>query len=477
MAITALSTSLRQQDVSAPYLTRYFLPLAQPENLPIQQWRNAVKSQEAVGIARDTLISYMVSTPWRIEPKDPDAGNKYDSEIQYFTDLFTSTDGGYEDHVELVLQDFLDTPLGGCTELVRDPDEPGGRVVNFQNMDAATLFPTVFRDFPIVQRVPGAAVEPVIFPKHALSRIGYTPRPEIRQRGWYMAPPERIYLALQMLIQGDQYYWKLLQDTPELGILDLGDMEMTAAESWLKSWRDLLSGVDPFKIPVLYEHTGDVKYIQFNRPPTDIIYDRVMISKASFAAAGYGISLSDMGIVTDQGTLAGTIRGERRSERTGFAKVRVKLQRYWNNMLPPYLQYVYIERDDERLVAKGRARLANSMAMRNLTDGGILEKQDAQQQLVADGLITVPLTAVGPNQDTSITEPNRLVSRELGNPIPASSGGNGEITNKADYTKDDVRAWLDMSKVWQDDQVLGFDLLGSELRDLLQGVLAPEGNE
>jgi hypothetical protein len=481
VAKRTVSASLRQQDAQAMFITRYHPMLARPESLPIQGWRDVVKSQEVVGIARDTIISYMISTPWRIEPRDPDVGNRYDKEIQYYTDLFNGTDGGYIDHLELVLQDFLDTPLGGCTELAREPDAPGGRVVNYQNMDAATLSPTAFKDFPIIQRVPGIFSDPPLFPAHAISRIGWSPRPEIRQRGWYMAPPERILLALQMLVQGDQYYWKLLQDTPEQGILDLGDMERSSAESWLSSWKDLLGGIDPFKIPVLFEHTTDVKYITFNRPPSDIIYDKITMMRASFAAGGYGITLTDMGLIIDSNTLAGTIRGERRSERTGFAKVRAKVASYWQKMLPAHLTYSYVERDDERLVAKGRARLANSMAMRNLTEARIISSQDAQQQLVSDGLMTVPLqpTTAVPNSNGEIVEPNRLVSRELGSPVPASAGGEGEVSARS-MSKDLVYDFLKKTGFVENtitDDVLGFDLIGEELKETFGGVLALKEEE
>lgn len=475
MAPNQISTSLRQQEVAEPFISRYLLPLSRPLSLQVEGWRNAVKSQEAVGIARDTMIAYMISTPWQIVPRDPDLSSRYTNEIQYYTDLFNATEGGYEDHLELVLQDALDTPVGGCSEVVRDPDTPNGRVVNYQHMDAATLFPTVFKDFPIMQRVPGISLDPVVFKPFQVSRVGWSPRPEIRQKGWFMAPPERIYLALQMLVQGDQYYWKLLQDTPEMGILDLGDMEKSYAETWLSSWKDLLGGIDPFKIPVLYEHEQEVKYITFNRPPVDIIYDKVFLMKASFAVAGYGITLLDVGIMTEGSTLAGSIRSERRSERTGFAKLRAKVLRYWQNMLPPYLRIEYIERDDERLVAKGRARLANSMAMRNLTEAGIVLAEDAQQQLVADGLMTVPLSPVGVSSGGNVVEPNRLVSRELGNPVPPSQGGEGDISARSNYSKDDVLKFYQNADFFRGNDALEFDLVGFDIKDLLGGVLAPEG--
>jgi hypothetical protein len=412
----------------------------------------------------------MISTPWRIEPRDPDLSVDR-KEIQHYEDLFDQTEDGYENHLEMVLEDGLDTPLGGCSEIVRDPDTLDGRVVHYQHMDAATLFVTPFKDFPIVQKVPGVIGDPIVFPKRAVDRLGWSPRTEIRQKGWFMAPPERIYLALQMLVQGDQYYWKLLQDTPEMGILDLGDMEKQAAMDWLDAWKGLLGGVDPFKIPVLYEHTQDVKYIQLNRPPSDIIFDKITLMRASFAVAGYGITLADVGISVEGVTLAGAIRGERRSERTGFARARAKVSRYWNNMLPRYLKFTFVERDDERLVSKGRARLANSMAFRNLTEAGILLEEDAQQQLVSDGLITVPISKVNTAVGGEIVEPNRLVSRELGSPVPPSSGGEGEITNRS-ITSSDVAAFMNATKVMDSvGNELYTDLVELEMKDLLRGVL------
>ena len=85
-----------------------------------------------------------------------------------------------------------------------------------------------------------------------------SPRPDIKREGWGLAPPEKTYLALEMLNRGDYYYANLLIDTPAAGILDLGDMAQDSAEEWVKAWRKMLTGIDPFKIPVLYEHANKV---------------------------------------------------------------------------------------------------------------------------------------------------------------------------------------------------------------------------
>ena len=59
------------------------------------------------------------------------------------------------------------------------------------------------------------------------------------------------------------------------------------------------------------------------------MFDRVTVKYAAIVAAGYGISLSDIGIqVTASGgeTLAGSIRQERRTRKTGFARFKKKMK-------------------------------------------------------------------------------------------------------------------------------------------------------
>ena len=122
-----------------------------------------------------------------------------------------------------------------------------------------------------------------------------SPRPEIQREGWGMAPPEKIFFSLELLNRGDIYYANLLLDTPEAGILDLADMDGASAQEWIKQFRSLLGGIDPLKVPVLYEHEGDVKWIPFGRPPTELMFDRVTTKYAALVASGYGISLSEIG--------------------------------------------------------------------------------------------------------------------------------------------------------------------------------------
>jgi len=458
-------------------MLRLLAPWQNPSWLSASQWREVVRHQELAIICRDTIIMNILNTPWRVSPRELASGNEYEEEVKSYTELIRTTDGGFHHHMDLVLQDALDTPFGGAAEVGRENDDPEGAALWLKHIDSATLYPTFNDDYPVVQKVPSEPVDYVIFPKHAIARIGYTPRPEFLRKGWFMAPPEKVYLGLELLVRGDRYYANLLSDTPEAGILDLGDMEQASAETWLSSWKDLMNGIDPFKIPVLYEHTTPAQYIAFGRPPTELMFDKTTLKYASFVAAGYGLSLPDIGLVVEGtgASLAGQIRSERRSSRTGIGVTRLYVKAYWDSILPSYLQFEFVDRDDEILVSKGRARLSNSMAMRNLTEAGIIEVKDAQEQLVADGLLTISLSpAPGLPEPTTpgngIVSPTHVVAKELGKPVAPSKGGQGEITAKA-------LSYLDFKRLDRLGQKNRPDFASVESVERSMGVIIPEASK
>lgn len=424
-----------QRSLDLPvYLDRILPPWGRPNWYNAQVWRNIVLNQPIASICRDTLISYLLSLDWQIEPKDSGKRDELKSEIEYYTDFFTDTgDYDWATIIEWIVGDVLDTPFGGGCEVGREGDDEKGKVVWIELLDSATLFPTLNRDYPVGQYVPEAsAIGPIYFPAHAVNRMFINPRREIKMKGWSMPPPEKIYLALEMLNRGDVYYAGLLLDTPEAGLLDLGDMSKTSAEQWIKSFREMLQGIDGFKIPVLYEHQNQVKWIPFGRPPTDMLFNDVTMKYASLVAAGYGMSLSDIGMqVAASGgeTLAGSIRQERKTRRSGFGLVKKKLILFFNRMLPKYLKLRMIDLDDELLAAIGRARLSNATAAAQYVDYGIFTPAELRLQTIADGLISISVPEKIPEdelpekkQDTAPERPSLL-----GRPVAPSAGGQGEV--------------------------------------------------
>ena len=421
-----------QRSLDLPlYLDRILPAWTSPEWLHAGMWRRIVQNQPVATVCRETLIANIMSLDWKVEPRDTEKRDEYEDDIEYYTTFFENTgDYDYTHIIDWVCGDVLDIPFGAGVEVGHENDEPNGKVLWIELLDGATLFPTQNRDFPVGQSLPEVS-RTVYFPDHAINRVYYSPRREIKREGWSMAPPEKIYLALEALNRGDIYYTNLLLDTPASGILDLGDMAKDSAEIWVKAWRSLLTGIDPFKIPVLYEHEKPVNWIPFTKNPADLMFDKAVFRFGSLVTAGYGMSLSDIGVPTGMSggeTLSGTIRQERGLRKNGLARLKRKVALFFNRMLPPYLAFKFVDMDDEVSVAVGRARLATATALQQMIDSGMLSPEEGRQQLIADGLLTISIpekvpagvlpkvSPVGGNERTGM----------LGRPIAPSQGGFGE---------------------------------------------------
>ncbi|MHA2030832.1 MAG: hypothetical protein ACW99Q_15745 [Candidatus Kariarchaeaceae archaeon] len=430
-----------QRSIDLPfYIQRIIPPWTQPKWLGGEIWRDVVARQPFAVICRDTLVSNILALDWKIEAKDSTKRDEHSEEIKYYTEFFEDTgDYDYTDIIEWIGKDALDLPFGSGTEIGREGDKPDGKVLWIELLDGATLFPVAWNDnWPVGQMVKEAGVKTVFFPWYAIDRVYMSPRTEIQRKGWGMAPPEKIFLALSLLDRGDYYYANLLLDTPEAGILDLGDMAKDSAEEWVEAWGKMLTGIDPFKIPVLYEHTTKAEWIGFTRNPTELLFDSTIMKYAAMVAAGYGMSLSDVGIqVTASGgeTLAGSIRQERKTRRTGLARLKKKFKLFFDRMLPEYLEFKFIDQDEELSVAKGRALLTESTAWSQLIDKRIFSPLEARQQIIADGFTTVSFPEDVPDESefpAIVTAPTPERPGQTGKPIAPSQGGHGEVKSRAD---------------------------------------------
>lgn len=399
-------------------------------------WREAVLRQPIALICKETLIANIVNLDWKIEPRDSEQRDELKDKIKYYERFFQYTgDYDYVEITEFVMGDMLDTPFGSGVETGRENDDPEGDVLWIELLDSAYLYPTLNANFPVGQYVPESGQEAVYFPWYAIDRVYWSPRNELKRKGWSMSPPEKIYLALEMLNKGDIYYANLLLDTPSAGILDLGDMAKDSAEEWVNSWRVMLGGIDAFKIPVLYEHNNPVNWIPFTRNPAELAFGDAMIRYASIACAGYGMNLSDIGLSGRSSggeTLAGTIRQERQTRRTGFGRATRKMKFFWDRMLPKDLEFKFINLDDELSTALGRARLASSTAFQQLIAVKSFTPKEARLQMIADGLITISIPEDVPEDEfpqpvaPQVPAVNERPSM-LGRPVTPSEGGYGEV--------------------------------------------------
>lgn len=437
-----------QRSLDLPlYLDRLIPAFSQPDWLDAQRWRLFVANQPFATVFRDTLISNVLALDWKIEPKDNDKRDEYKEDIKYYTEFFTYTgEYDYAEIIEWIGKDVLDLPFGGAAEIGRESDSPDGKVLWLDPLDGGTLFPTLNKGFPVGQAIREMGMRQVYFPNYAINRIYLSPRTDIRRKGWGMPPPERIYLAIEMLRRGDIYYASLMIDTPDAGILDLIDMSKESATNWVESWKAMLTGIDPFKIPVLYEHEKEAKWIPFSRPPADIMFDKAVMKYVGLVAAGYGMSPSDIGFspVSSGGeTLAGGIRQERKTRKSGLSLMKRKFVAFYNRLLPETLEFKFIDLDDELQTNIGRARLASMTAIGSAIDKQVLTADEGRQQLVSDGLISISIPEKFPEAEKKklLPAPNPFGGNPafgntperpglLGKPVTPSQGGHGEIKSE-----------------------------------------------
>ncbi|KKL93595.1 hypothetical protein LCGC14_1873130, partial [marine sediment metagenome] len=415
------------------FLSRILPYYGQPQWLQAQHWRQFVKNQNVAIVARDTLIANMLNMEYDIVSRNPDdAGlTKIKNAVDYYKEVFENFDGDFDIHLDLILQDMLTLPFGGASEEGRWDDDPEGPIIWSEHIDAATLFPTGNPTHPVAQRVPDVPGVQVVFPEHAINRMYMTPRPDIRLKGWGMAPPQKIYLAIDMLFKGDIYYWKLLLDTPEAGLLDLMNMKETHAVPWIEAFREMFQGIDGFKLPVLYGHDKAAQWIPFNRPPLEMMYDTVYRRYAQLVCAGYGIRLSDIGL-EEEGTkaLSGVVRGERQTKRTGRAVLKSKTTNYFQRKLPEELKFRWKEKDEEGAVAKGRGMVSVGQGIKIAIDSGLLSKEEGRAELVASGLLDIEVDPKEMPEPPPVPaalpfgqQPPQLGAN--GGPVPATQGGRG----------------------------------------------------
>lgn len=438
----------RDGQLSAPggNLANYFMrnvPVyAPPAWQEADVWRRFVEKQPIAAICRDTIANYLNSLDWTIVARDSEKRDELKPKIKHYTKLFERGNAYYYDidfasHIEWLVKDLHTLPFGTASEIGRLDNDPNGKVVWIRPLDGGTLAPTLNFDFPVMQVTAGTGLNPVFLPRKFVSRVFLSPRTEIAREGWGYAPPERIWRAIDMMYAGDNYYSQLLLNTPEAGVLDLGDMDKTSALEWVKSLRDLLYGVNPLKIPVLYEHTTKAAWIPFGKPPSEIMYDSTTMRYAAILCAGYGLTLSDIGFPTSSGggdTLAGTIRQERVSKSSGKSTAKVKIKAYFDRILPDSLKFMWIDYDDERNVSKGRARLGSSQSAQILIDKKVFTPNEIRQQFMADGLVSEDFPEeVDPNDPGFPEDPvlglgktGGSKTKTLGNPKAPSSGGHGE---------------------------------------------------
>lgn len=454
-----MATEPQQKSLEVPYLWRIPTIYRMPQWQMATQWRWFVYNQPIAMLCRARLINYILGLPWEIAPRDPNDKDKVKDDVKYYTAWVLAH---FDAIIDPLWQDSLDLPVGGSIEITRWPigfkpvievnseeykvtrDHPKGHPFSLINIDGATLFPTFDDDLPIAQRIPD--IEKIVyFTPDQLGRIGIQPRTEIRLKGYFKPPPEQIYLAMQMVGDADHYYHDMLKEVPPVGILDLMDMQQKQAQDWVGSVRSLFEGTDPFKIPILYDHSLAAQFIPFGKSPQELLMDTAGLRYGRIVAASYGLTLGNIGLEPKGETLAGSIRDDQQAA-TGYNFVVEKTKGMIDSeILPPYLEWAPKIQDNEKLTGKGRAFLVNAQAIKVVIDAKMLKPSEGQAQLIRDGFITVDVEppndeeiakqalAQGPMGKFGQQSPNGQ-AKQLTDKVPAAEGGMGDVKKeKADY--------------------------------------------
>lgn len=429
-----------------------------------ETWRTLAANQPIAELCKQKLSLHAQATEWSIEAKEAKEADEYKEDIEYYTKLLDHPAMPFDEWIDLMINDMLDLPQGATSELVRWKPGKGplkhghenGHVHEIHFVDGATVRPTGDREIPVVQQVSNHVV---YFEQLEVARMLHGRRPELKLQGYSRPPLEKAYLAIQMLYYGDAYYAKYLMDTPEAGILYLGDMDQESATEWLDGFRALFGGASPFKVPVIAGTEKPPQWTPFSLDPSKIAYDQTIERYGKIVAASYGLKMSDLGLDGGQETLAGKIRDERAFMGTGMGAILIKIENMINSrILPDYLVFRFKVHSEETIIQKMRARLMAGQAAKVLEEAQIATAAELQQQFKLEGLLTVPLEA--PSGNPPPTEPlaeHDLPTEARQNPtngqvrnemerVPVAEGGEGDIRDERPRKLKESKSLVEMSQ-------------------------------
>lgn len=178
-----------------------------------------------------------------------------------------------------------------------------------------------------------------------------------------------------------------------------------------------------------------------------MMFDSVTMKYARILAAGYWLTLGNIGLEAKGDTLAGSIREDQQAMKTGYGVIKEKTKNFLDNILPPYLEWQPKEISYETLTGKGRAFLVYAQALKAAKDTGALKPSEVQAQLVTEGFITVDVELPDDKELTEaaqapqfggnqIAAGNNGAVKQITDKAPPAEGGRGDVTGKASVRKD-----------------------------------------
>lgn len=360
--------------------------------LSARPWRRVLYSSPTVWACVKALSDQLVALPWYITTKNKEERHRKKDKIDYYTEEVVGkfNNENYDIGVMRTNRDVLSIPMGGTCEVIyRESDAAKwpGEVDRVENIDGGTLSWTGNYEYPVKQTDPNDFTRYVVFHRDEIRRILINPRPEYNLSGYQQSPLETCYLAIDAIAKGDFYYVNLLTETPSAGILDLRDMKEEEVIKWAKSWRELLTGNEALKIPILYDHVEEARWIPFGIPPESTMYGDSLSHYTRLVHACFGLYTQDTGI--SERTPAGGREAnlERRSWHRYKATIAV-WENFWNSIIPQDLVFKYEEVNIEETERLARAQVAKANALGILARiPGALGLRELRREIAETGLV------------------------------------------------------------------------------------------
>lgn len=380
---------------SPPYITRQPLYVTNPTLFSAAQWRDIAKEPIAKLCIRH-ILRELTALEWKITHEDVDT---HEFEIKHFTRVLNEADegDGWDVWLSRMLSDALTLPIGGNSEFA--VDDLTGMLGGLYHIDGATLYPTYDPSIPFVQVNPYNGLDRVYFGRGDLGRLIVHPRVELVKKMYQEAPVESAFLSIEALSRVYIYYLKQLGDTPLAGILDVMDMPESEAVEWAKGFREMFEGVDPLKIPLLYDHVKPARYIPFGRTPQEINVVEQFKRFAEMCTAAFGLSIGDLRLFEHERVLAGVQASQRVTARSGVGFYAQLVEDFVNTKIlfaaTSKLHFKFMlgmsgEEQEQANLAQTRSQILLAMT----GNQPFLKPKDAQKQAEEWEIITVETTGV-----------------------------------------------------------------------------------
>lgn len=475
MATTALQEKAQPtqgkaiQQPTQPYLPRTNFRFTDPTGFTADQWR-LIAREPVNQMAQRFLQRELTALSWEIT-----SDRKNDPRIDKYKKAWKSIfDGGqgYIPWLSRILSDVFTVPFGGVSEV----GYKGGDLAYCNHVDAATVLPTYLKEVPYVQVNPDNWEQRVYFKPGELSRLWANARGEIRWKEYQRPPTEEAFMVIEALSKIYLYSMQELTDTPSMGILDLADMTKEEALDWANGFQQLLKGIDPFKIPVLYDHDTPANWIPFNRGPEELGINEQFRRYVELCLGFYGLSIGDLRLFERTATKAGERVSQMVTERSGVGYWAAIVAEYLTELLPDGLQFRYKQPRPERdkIVAERKAAQLN---MLQAATGGkaFINVEDAVEEAMALEIFTTEVTALKPEDQP---QPPPAPGFPQGGPNPQAGGRQEDETeeerdqrkdrdlSKADLTALEVKAAVvkALGAGWRHPQPEAQEALGNALQ-------------